>query len=421
MPDVPSSPYAQDAWLAALGAADRGPLAALVAAAKVAPSGAPHASAIAAALGAFAALDAGQDEDGLALARQAVRAVSAGGPREVLCLANLALARARRRAGRPHLATYILTSLAAYAPPAWRAPIAWETALAGGATADAPALRELFAAARAGDRPRFAAAALSFAGAASAKGLLGRDALDLPALLNADRPARPAVAAWRAGDGAAVPGGFHGLGADPAGDGAGAAPVIVLADPDRPGRRVLAPGAALAGAASRVSLDDGQLRCVAGIAALALAGPAGVDKTAFFTSVYALTFNPRLHKGVLDVLIHRMRKVAEPAGEIAREGNRLTLRLARAILVPDPRGVAQGEARVVRYLAAAGAVTTQEAAAALRVPLRTVQAALQQLVGDGACKSLREGRAVRYRLEDTTFTPSGDRAALALLGRVSPP
>jgi hypothetical protein len=38
------------------------------------------------------------------------------------------------------------------------------------------------------------------------------------------------------------------------------------------------------------------------------------------------------------------------------------------------------------------------------MPLRTVQAILQQLVAEGACSSQRGGRHIAYRIEDTTFT-----------------
>ena len=60
--------------------------------------------------------------------------------------------------------------------------------------------------------------------------------------------------------------------------------------------------------------------------------------------------------------------------------------------------------RVLRALATLGATSASGAADSLRMPLRTVQAVLQQLVAEGACTIERDGRRVAYRIEDTTFT-----------------
>jgi len=67
----------------------------------------------------------------------------------------------------------------------------------------------------------------------------------------------------------------------------------------------------------------------------------------------------------------------------------------RACGIPDP---------VLRALATLGATSANATADALRMPLRTVQAVLQQLVAEGACSIERDGRHVAYRIEDTTFS-----------------
>ena len=79
------------------------------------------------------------------------------------------------------------------------------------------------------------------------------------------------------------------------------------------------------------------------------------------------------------------------------------LALEEAIVVPDMRCVLPTADRVLRALATSGATSASAAADSLRMPLRTVQAVLQQLVAEGACTIERDGRRVAYRIEDTSF------------------
>ena len=76
----------------------------------------------------------------------------------------------------------------------------------------------------------------------------------------------------------------------------------------------------------------------------------------------------------------------------------------REVILADPRTAAPVGDRVLRLLASRPGVTAKDAAKALEVPLRTVQAELQQLVSDGACNAERQGRKVQYWVEDTTFS-----------------
>ena len=161
------------------------------------------------------------------------------------------------------------------------------------------------------------------------------------------------------------------------------------------------------------------MRTETGIAALALAGETGTTREVFFRSVYGFPFVAHRHQAVLDVLCHRMRNLLGDAGEVRREsgesgasgngtnapvGPSLALILKTPIVVPDMRCALPTADRVLRALATLGTTSASTAADSLRMPLRTVQAVLQQLVAEGACSIERDGRRVAYKIEDTTFT-----------------
>jgi hypothetical protein len=88
----------------------------------------------------------------------------------------------------------------------------------------------------------------------------------------------------------------------------------------------------------------------------------------------------------------------------APDGPSLSLSLRVAVVVPDMRCALPTADRVLRALATMGASSATAAADSLRMPLRTVQAVLQQLVAERACTLERDGRHVSYRIDDTTFT-----------------
>jgi DNA-binding transcriptional ArsR family regulator len=410
-------------------------------------------------------LPAATDEP-LALVRRACRMAQAEGLPDEEVLTHLVLARMRRRAGRPHLALHILRALARMADPSHRAWIGWELLLAGGATealaaaaalagdealAATPAARTLRAglalltAARAKDAKAFARAATAIAEAAPTWPELRAEALALPCALDPRSASEDAeVLDWRAGRTAQVPHGLHGVGVS--GSGArdeDAAVAWVVAQPaDSPGwagatgarsadvsaalappraQRALAPGLDLYSGARRLAAtageDTGGNRTETGLAVLALAA-AGLSRADFFRTVYGFAFAPTRHDGVLRVLVHRMRQRLGDAGEIAwtdEHGLRLGLRVA--IAIPDARCDLPSADRVLRTLASLGELSAQEAALKLRMPLRTVQTALSQLVTEGACHSAREGRRVTYRVHDTTFTAITLARARAPVGR----
>jgi hypothetical protein len=184
----------------------------------------------------------------------------------------------------------------------------------------------------------------------------------------------------------------------------------VWATPATRGLRLLRAGLGLVGPGRRLDREDpagaGTTRTDTGIAVLALAGPQGVARDDFFVRVYGFRFDPELHQGALDVLVHRMRQRLGPSGEITRDRHTLTIALALGdpLVVADARCALPLSERLLRALAHASRATAQEVAETLKVPLRTVQEALQELVADGACAVDRVGRRFSYRVHDTTFT-----------------
>jgi hypothetical protein len=401
-------------------------------------------------LRALLALSGGATDDAVELARRASRMAQSEALPQHEYLANTTLARVRRYSGRPHLALHILAALSRVAPPVWAGWIAWEMLLGGGdrprdgATEpgvrppisspmrDAPAmiaardLHALIAAIHKGDRTVFAAAASELERSASVWSDLAREVQALLAAVDPTRLAIPdSTLPWCRGETAAIPCGLHGVGI-PQGNGpeTEGATAFVVAFPNTMGRRFLRPGLAFTSLARPLSRDSakpagGGVRTETGIAALALAGEAGMTREVFFNGVYGFPFVAHRHQAVLDVLCHRMRNLLGDAGEVRRDsgeaasptaasslptGPSLSLILKEAIVVPDMRCALPAADRVLRALATLGTTSASSAADSLRMPLRTVQAVLQQLVAEGACTIERDGRRVAYKIEDTTFT-----------------
>jgi DNA-binding transcriptional ArsR family regulator len=99
-----------------------------------------------------------------------------------------------------------------------------------------------------------------------------------------------------------------------------------------------------------------------------------------------------------------MRGALGEAAEIIRDDGRVAIVVRRPLAVEDPRCQEPLADRVLDRLAASnGRATAKELTAALRVPLRTVQRALGQLVDEGACHAEPDGRKTEYVVEDTTF------------------
>lgn len=335
-------------------------------------------------------------------------------------LAALTLARVRRRAGRPHLAMHVLTALAGVRGGAGRLQgwLEWETLLAGGprafsdgsAIAPAPsAAAALMRAAEAGQRDAFEAAWTALARATAGIADAAQEAEALAACLDPGRSCALApVLAWRRGDGGTTPYGLDAVGWLRGSESdTERATAFVIAAPGAAGVRVLWPGVPLSGAALIDSpvVDGAGPRTDMGLAALALAGPAGLSRPEFFERVYSFGYGER-HRGVLDVLLHRMRERLGSRGRISWNAGdgALVLEPDRPLALPDPRCTRSPADRVLWAIARHGASRAQDAAEALRMPLRTVQALLRQLVDEGVCQTSRAGSSVRYEVRETTFT-----------------
>lgn len=328
-------------------------------------------------------------------------------------VAHLALARVRRFDARWYLASRILDSLARVTPPAWSGWIAWELVLVGGAARAAglegssawrSASNELAAmldAASRGDRTR-----LDATSELAPWPFLAKERARVRALVDPSANAPPELRAWLAGEGNRAPHGMDGLvgSASLLGAGLERAGVVVWAEPGRAARRTWVAGLGLLGRDLPASYDLQHERVLAALVALLVTPSMSATEEELFRRVYGFAYAPDKHGGVLRTLLYRMRQELGARGEIVREGDALKLRLAAPIAIPDPTTATDLRELVLRFLAEnGGRASARDVAEALGVPLRTVQDALGQLVGDESCRRERSGRTHEYALEDTTF------------------
>jgi hypothetical protein len=379
-------------------------------------------------LRAMAALTDDDLEEATSLARRASRMARTEGLRAERFLASILLARVRRRAGRPHLATRILSALTPIAPAPWQGWLVWERVLAGSRTflesdtdplqtaTDTAASRASSALirwlrmARAGDVAAFDEAKGEAAGHTEAYLDIDRERNALAAALDPrldpkDLPER--LRPWAIGDEEDTPAGLHGIVGPPDGP-ADSTIASVVARPDRPPRRLLRVSVPLLQEEGEpMRLERTRLRrgrVDTAVAALALAGPEGLPDSGLFEKAYEFEFVSSLHAGILDVLVHRMRARLEGAATVHRNSGRLRLEPHGILVLPDPRCVEHVEDRLLRVIARHGGVTTRQAAQELDVSVRTAQLALRRLLESGDCVLNRDGRRVEYLVEDTTFT-----------------
>jgi hypothetical protein len=354
---------------------------------------------------------AGNLEEATSLARRASRMSRTESLPQEEYFANLLLARVRRLGGKTHLATRILAALLRVATPPWQSWMSWELLLAGaevgadgtGTSSDDPShgLRAILHAARRGDIVGFDAHVSTLRSRLAAVSLLTTDFEVLVPLLDPRAPVPAALTAWTTGAQDEVPLGLasFGLMTESADE---AALVVTAPSP----RRFLAPGLGLvkAGEVVRVAPAPGrQARTEATIAALLLAGPAGHPEDALFQRIYGFPYETAIHRGVRDVLYHRVRHRLEGIAELVREDGRVALSTHATIIAADPRCSPPPEHALLTVLATAGHASAKDAAEALGVPVRTAQDALRRLADDGACRAVKVGRRLEYHIEDTTF------------------
>lgn len=390
------------------------------------------------ALGALALLGGDDTTRALALARRAALMARTEGLPQQEFLASLVLARVRRHAGQSFLAVRILSVLNASMTWRWRGWAAWELLLAGGTgdalpddgldesrtTRAAVVLRSTLGAALRGDTSGFGSGSAMLAERVRDCPLLRFEAEAIVIALDAGRPPSAALQSWCQGETSDCPAVLRGLAiVDPNRRPDVAGRAYVVAQPGSPGRRVLALGGALFErehpTAARLlstgeAADSGQSgerahngheeRTLAAVAALVLAGPSGQTLSDFFLRVYGFSFVTALHEGTLRMLLHRLRKAVAGIGEVRRDNDRVALDLVVPVVVADPRGAQPPETRIVSYLASTGAVSTESAADHLGLPLRTARAILSRLVAAGVCDVVRDGRRVKYKIDDTVVT-----------------
>lgn len=376
---------------------------------------------------ALAALGRGDQESAVAHARRGARMAHAEGLVAYEWWAGLVLARVRRVSGKPHLALQIAESLARVVPPSWSGWLTWELVLGGADLADWPvkgtpdpadkagqaaqALLDLLAAAREGSRERFGEAAARLEQTGVEWGPLREEAATVVGALDPSAPPTRSLERWRRGEEPQVPFGLQGLCTSSEVDDAPSkldrALAYMVVEPGQPGRRMLraalpmVPGGVEAERAFAARRSGH--RTDVGLAVLASAGPDGLSIDLFFRQVWGFAFVRRVHQGPLDLAVHRMRKLVEPLARVERGDNWIGLRVDRPMVLPDPRCHRSTAEHVLRLLGKHGVLRARQAAEALQVPLRTLQAALAQLVSDGACQVVGGGREVRYQVLDTTF------------------
>lgn len=323
--------------------------------------------------------------------------------------ANLALARARRRAGMPYLAARILSGLLKVAPAPWRPWLCWELLLSKGTVAEpAPGFSGVLAAlnksARDGDPEAWSHRATLAQEHVSGVAWLAADVRCYSDLIDAHRsPVQfdgDAARSWAMGDEDAVPRGLFGMCATPE-----LASGLVVAAPKRAARRILACGAPLAAAAgaSILGFDRRRARTDTLIAELLLKG--ATDENALFEKIYRFRYRPELHQNSRDVLYHRVRKRLGELATLKRSDGRVEIEIHVAFVIVDPRSSPpRDHYTVLEALASLGRGSIREVASKVGVSSRTVHDVLKVLADDGVCTSNMEGRQRVFQLEDTTYS-----------------
>lgn len=351
----------------------------------------------------FTALNDHALDEATSLARRASRMARTEGLPQSTYLANVALARIRRLNGHPWLAARILRGLAEVAPPAWHPWLGWEMTMAAGSPAPLPAVgpaEDLVAAltaARAGDESATRAALESLGTRVGGFAFLERDLATVRAALDrAHAPSDEALGSFAEGALDDPPYGMVGL----AGLDEDTPDIAVCFGPREPARRVLWIGAR---GFDEVPPPGRVGRTETALAVLAFAGDEGLAEAELFRRAYGFAFERELHKGVLGVLVHRMRGWADTRATVHREDGHMRLEPHQRLVIADPRCERPTESRVLVLLGRHGLTSAKQAAKTLSISVRSAQAALQALVEDGALERVREGRSVGYVLEDTTF------------------
>ncbi|MEM9194626.1 MAG: helix-turn-helix transcriptional regulator, partial [Myxococcota bacterium] len=357
--------------------------------------------------------------ESVALARRAFRMARTEALPQHEVFSALVLARARRHAHAPHLAGRILRSIADLAPIPWQGWIGWEGVLAGAAFRLMPAtpigqatgyLTAMLAAAVTGDRSAFDRSYASAADRVSEADLFRRELDDVAGALDVLRRAGPRLEAWRRSDTAQVPRGLYHLNAGQMPEPA----VAYLVDRDDGSVRVLSAGLGLADPATRIAPESRPRTRTASAIGWLLRHRRAIHEEEFFRHLYGFNFAADAHRAVLDTLLYRVRSTLGDAATLRREASMLSLELHQSLAVWDPACASPLEDRLLALLARRGPSNPDEAAQDLGYSRRAVLDALKLLVEEGACRREKDGRKVRYEVEDTAFSdPTRTRFELA--------
>ncbi|MEM9194125.1 MAG: hypothetical protein AAGF12_33430 [Myxococcota bacterium] len=337
-------------------------------------------------------LHLGDLDEATTLARRTSRMAGSEGFLQAEYLANLALARTRRRAGMGHLAVRILRALAEVVPDTFRPWIEWELACAG--EVEATPLASLLETMTRADR--WAVHEL-FRRAAEATSAFPDLRTDLETLHGLLHPDVEGDIAWSGGQTHPIPRGLRNPSKHPL------SAAVVYCAPGKPARRFLQATTAFFPSAQVLEAQTRAARVHTSLSALALAQH-GLEAGELFELAHGFPMTDAAHEDALRGLVHRLRKELGDAGTIERRGQ-LALRPKVPLLIPDPRTDHSLADRVLMFLAAgSGRATARDVARALKLPLRTVQRLLGGMVEDGSCASIPDGRRVEYVVEDTTFS-----------------
>ena len=325
-------------------------------------------------------------------------------------LANLVLARIRRVNGVSHYGIRILSALKRVMPPAWNTWLRWEARLAGAdiAAGDdvASLIDQLIVAAEQGDRPRFDHIASDCAQRLAGFPLIQRDSIALRSMLDPFAPVADSPDWLSAFLNGSVDDSAFGLASTTGKDAkseSNPGTCWLLVSPDRRSRRFLHPG--LGFLAEHPQLGEThrrQSRLRSATCALALS-PQGLKDPQLFERVFGFPFEHEEHHGVLRVTLHRLRKQLADFAEIVPSEDAKHLRPVTTFVVADPYATSSPADRILKWVGGRPGGSAKDAARALGMNLRTVQHELQQLVEDGVCSAQRDGRALSYWIEDTTF------------------
>ncbi|MEM6958698.1 MAG: helix-turn-helix domain-containing protein, partial [Myxococcota bacterium] len=331
--------------------------------------------------------------EGVRLARRASRAARTEGVLAGEYLANLVLCRARRASEKPFAASRIASSLVQICAPRWRAWLGWELAmlarpdealrLSTGATPVAQLTEWFVSATRDARWAREGSPTMPVPWIARELGEW---------IACAGAAATPTAADFIRGATATPPAGAAGW-VDDAG-------TWVCWSAARGARRYLSP---IEEASTPDAVIDASDRVACALAVLALAGPDGLPIEELYGEVFGATYEARAD-GLLRTTLYRGRAAIAAHAELVRGDGFALLRPQRPFAVRDPRCAPGLAAHALRTLARAGSLTARELGDAMGMALRTAQKALRELVEEGLCQTFKDGRTVRYTIEDTTFS-----------------